>query len=257
MHGAPAVAAIQTIDRHHQPLPAALLFRGQVHQQVVLQQGVGLQGLQQHTGLLQRLVGLEHTVHEGQRGRQQHGRVGGRQQQAGGGGTAVEAGAVKGAAAHEHGDAAAEQFLVPQFFGGAAEIGGHRLLEALQAAHRFTEAAADADLLLRWRHGDQGQTRVAPQLLLQPQGHHPVLASQFGAGHVPQFAGIGDPPKPQPAGAAAADSPDVLHGDPLQPGIGIGLGPQVKDPPMAEVPLGDPVGELGQHLGGGDAHSHR
>ena len=199
MHRATAIAAVETIDRNQQALAAPLLLRCHRHEQMVLQQGFGLELLQQHPRLLQGLVGAKQALSQGQGRRQQGGGVVAGQRQLHRGGIAVEAGAIERAAAHKDGDGAGPLALLAQFFSGAHQIGGDRLPEFGQGLHRRAEAPAHTGLLLGRRQAHQGQAGPAEQLLLQPQAHHTALAAQLAAGHVAQSTGMGHPPQAAPA----------------------------------------------------------
>ena len=98
---------------------------------------------------------------------------------------------------------------------------------------------------------------MAAQLLLQAHTHHAAASPQFAAGHVAQGAGMADAPQPAPAGELAADAPHVFDGDRFELAIWIGAAAEVEDAPFRWAGFGDFVGQLGQHLGGGDAHRHR
>ena len=222
----------------------------------MLQLLLRLQLLQQHPRLGKAFVGPVEARHQPQGGLQQHGGVVAGQGQPGAGGLAVEAGG-EGAGAGEHGDAPGPLPLAAQLFRRPHHVAGHRLAQLRFLADRLAEAAAHAGFPLGGRGLLQGQAAHPLQLQLQAHPHHPRLGPQLTAGHVAQVAGVGDAPQPAPAAQLTAHPPHLLHGGALQPGGGVAAAAQVEHPGVVAVGLGHVVGELGQHLAGGQADGDR
>ena len=161
------------------------------------------------------------------------------------------------AGAGEHREPAGPLPLPPQLLRRPHDVAGHRLAQLLQFADRPTEAAADAGFPFGGGGLLQRQAAHSPQLQLQPQPHHPGLGPQLTAGHVAQLAGIGDAAQPAPAAEPSTHTPELFRRCALQPGVGILLAAQVEQTGVLAVGLGDAVGQLGQHLAGGDADGDR
>ncbi len=153
--------------------------------------------------------------------------------------------------------------LAPQFFRRPGRVAGHRLLQVRQGGYGLAEAAAHAGLALGRRHQLQGQAGVAAQLLLQPHPHHTAAVAQFAAGQIAQGAGVGAAPQPAPARELPADAPHVLDGGGRQHRLhllrraGADVEHRRRRGAARRCCFGPLVGQLGQHLGGGDAHRHR
>ena len=256
LHRASAIAAIELINGAHQLLPSLLLCLTQRHQKMGLEQLGSLQVLHQHPRLRQLSVWSEDAVHQGERCLQQNGGVVAGQIQSDAGGLAVKRGD-EGAGAGVHREGGSPLVLLAQFFRGAHHIGGDGLPQFLQGRDRPAEAAAHAGFLFGGRCQRQWQAGMAAQFPLQPQPHHTALRPQFTAGHVPQQAGVVHPPQPAPARQFAADAPDVLDCDGLEPGVGIRAVAQIEDAGMGGDLLGQAIGQFRLAFAGPQADGDR
>ena len=221
-----------------------------------LEQLCSLQVLHQHPRFRQLPVWPEDAVHEGECCLQQNAGVVAGQIQPGAGGLAVEGGD-EGAGAGVHREGGSPLALFAQLLCSAHHIGGHRLPQFLPCRDRPAEAAAHAGFLFGGWCQRQRQAGMAAQLPLQPQPHHAALRPQFTAGHVPQQAGVANPPQAAPARQFAADPPDVLDRDGLEPTIGIRAVAQIEDAGMGGNLLGQAVGQFCLAFAGPQADGDR